>query len=71
MTIDELNDLIAPGAAQPGVIDALELMRLGQELDRQTRELQELYGAVSTTTVIAGSGEITSTPSTANYAHMG
>ena len=47
MTIEELNDLIARGAAQPGVRDALELMRLGQELDRQARELLELYGAVS------------------------
>jgi hypothetical protein len=71
MTIDELNDLIARGAAQPGVADALELMRLGQELDRQARELQELYGAVSTTTVMAGSGEIASAPSTTNHAHMG
>jgi hypothetical protein len=71
MTIDELKDLIARGAAQPGVIDALELMRLGQELDRQTRELQELYGAVWTTTVIAGSGEIAATPLTDNHAHMG
>jgi hypothetical protein len=43
MTIEELNDLIARGTAQPGVKDALELMRVSQELDRQARELMELY----------------------------
>jgi hypothetical protein len=72
MTIEELNDLIARGAAQPGVRDALELMRLGQELDRQARELLELYGAVSTSMVAAGSGVVGSTePTAANDAHLG
>jgi hypothetical protein len=55
MTIQELNDLIARGAAQPGVRDVEELMRLGQELDRQARELMEIYGVVSTSTVTASS----------------
>jgi hypothetical protein len=70
MTIQELNDLIARGAAQPGVYDALELMRLGQELDRQARELAELYGGVSISTVSADSGGVGSlTPP--NHAHLG
>jgi hypothetical protein len=72
MTIEELNDLITRGAAQPGVRDALELMRLGQELDRQARELLELYGAVSISTVAAGSGSVGSAkPTAANNAHLG
>jgi len=72
LTIQELDDLIARGAAQPGVNDALELMRLGQELDRQARELAELYGAVSITTVTANSGVVGSTePTAANHAHVG
>lgn len=60
MTVEELNDLIARGAAQPGVRDVEELMRLGQELERQARELMELYGAVSTSTVSADSGVVSS-----------
>jgi hypothetical protein len=51
MTVQELKDLIARGAARPGVNDAVELMRLSQELDRQARELVEIYGAVSTSAV--------------------
>jgi hypothetical protein len=71
MTIEELNDLIARGAAQPGLNDVLELMRLGQELDRQARELVELYGAVSTTVVSANSGLLGSTEPADNHAHLG
>jgi hypothetical protein len=58
MTVEELNDLIARGAAQPGVRDVEELMRLGQELERQARELMELYGAVLISTVSADSGVV-------------
>jgi hypothetical protein len=58
MTIQELNDLIARGAAQPGVSDAVELMRLSQQLDRQARELVEIYGAVSTSAVTSSSGVV-------------
>jgi hypothetical protein len=72
MTIEELNDLIARGAAQPGVNDALALMRIGQDLDRQARELLELYGAVSISTATASSGVVGSAePTAANNAHMG
>jgi hypothetical protein len=72
MTIEELNNLIARGAAQPGVRDALELMRLGQELDRQAREFLELYGAVSIHTVAASSGIVGPVkPTPANHAHLG
>jgi hypothetical protein len=72
MTIEELNDLIARGAAQPGVKDALELMRLGQELDRQARELMELYGGVSTSAVTGSTGVVrTAEPMAAGHALMG
>jgi hypothetical protein len=72
MTIEELNDLIARGAAQPGISDILELMRLSQMIDRQARDLVELYGAVSTTTVSANSGLIGSPePTAADHAHLG
>jgi hypothetical protein len=73
MTIEELTDLIARGAGQPGVNDALELMRLGQELDRQARELAELYGVVSITAVSNGSGIVgsVSEPMPADHAHVG
>jgi hypothetical protein len=56
MTIEELNDLIARGAAQPGVRDVEELMRIGQEFSRQARELEELYGVFSISTVTTDSG---------------
>jgi hypothetical protein len=72
MTIEELNDLLARGAGQPGVTDALELMRLSQELERQARELAELYGAVSTSTVTNSSGVIgQAEPAAADHAHVG
>jgi hypothetical protein len=72
MTIEELNDLIARGAAQPGVNEALELMRLGRELDHGARELLELYGTVSISTVAAHSGIVgLMEPTAANHAHLG
>ena len=55
MTIEELNGLIARGAAQPGVADAMELMRLSEELDRQARDLLEVYGAVPMSVAAASS----------------
>jgi hypothetical protein len=58
MTIEELNDLIARGAAQPGVRDVEELMRIGQEVSRQARELAELYGVFSISTVTTDSGRV-------------
>jgi hypothetical protein len=48
MTMEELNDLIARGAAQAGVADAIELMRLGEELNRQAQDLENLYGTAWT-----------------------
>jgi hypothetical protein len=73
MTIQELNDLIARGAAQPGVHEAVEVMRLSQELDRQARELVEIYGAVSTSAMTSSSGVVTSGETTAagNHAKLG
>ncbi len=44
MTVEELNHLIARGAAEPGVTDAMEIMRVGDELNRQAQELNDLYG---------------------------
>jgi hypothetical protein len=58
MTTEELNDLIARGAAQPGVTEAMELMRLGEELNRQARELVDLYGVTLTSAVTANTGVV-------------
>jgi hypothetical protein len=58
MTIEELNELIARGAAQPGVDDMMELLRLSEELTRQAQELVDLYGAVSTSAVTGSSSVI-------------
>jgi len=72
MTIQELNDLIARGAAQPGVHEAVEVMRLSQELDRQARELAEVWGAVSTSAVTSSSGVVASgKPTAAGHAKLG
>jgi len=70
MTSQELNDLIARGAAQPGVRDVEELMRIGQELSQQARELVELYGSVLIATASTNSG-LVSSPAVADHAHMG
>jgi hypothetical protein len=72
MTINELNDLIARGAAQPGVADAMELMRLSQDLERQTRDFVEIYGSVSTSAVTSSSGIIGPIePQAAPHANLG
>jgi hypothetical protein len=55
MTIAELNDLIARGAAQPGVREVEELMRLTRELDEQTRGLADIYATAITTTASSNS----------------
>jgi hypothetical protein len=55
MTIQELNELIARGANQPGVQDAMDLMQLGEELSRQAQELVDVYGTVSTSAATASS----------------
>jgi hypothetical protein len=71
MTVIELQDLIARGAAQPGVSDALELMRLSEDLERQARDQLELYG-ISTTAVTCSSGVVGSTePTATNHADVG
>jgi hypothetical protein len=49
MTIAELNELIERGAAQPGVRDVEDLMRLCRELDEQARNLADLYVMTPTT----------------------
>jgi hypothetical protein len=54
MTIEELNGLIARGAAQPGIRELEELMRLSRMLDDQARDLAALYGSVSVSTVASG-----------------
>jgi hypothetical protein len=71
MTIQELNDLIARGAAQPGIREIEEMMRLTMALDEQARALAELYGAGSVSTV-ASSTDIRSTlPTARSHANVG
>jgi hypothetical protein len=62
MTTQELNDLIARGAAQPGVREVEELMRLARELDDQVRSLAELYATAQPVTASSSS----MTPANAN-----
>ncbi len=70
MTVAELNDLIARGAAQPGVRDVEELMRLSQQLDRQARELSNLY-AVPISSVTSDRSVASALPTDAAHAHLG
>jgi hypothetical protein len=69
MTVEELNGLIARGAAQPGIREIEELMRLCRALDDQARDLVALYGAGVVSTA-ASSTEVRSLPA-ATHAHMG
>ena len=67
MTTQELNELIARGAAQPGVSDVVELMRLSQDLDEQARNLADLYA--TTTPTAASSSSVT--PAAITHANLG
>ena len=67
MTIVELNELIERGAAQPGVHEVEELMRLTQELSEQARNLADLYA--TTTPATASSTSVT--PPLAVHADVG
>jgi len=50
MTMQELNDLIARGAAQPGIREVEEMMRLSWALDEQARDLATALAAGSVST---------------------
>ena len=67
MTTAELKELIARGAAQPGVHEIEELMRLSQELDEQSRQLSELH-AISLPATTSNSSVV---PPTMPHAHVG
>ena len=69
MTINELDDLIARGAAQPGIRDIEEMMRLCWALENQARDLAAVYGTGPFSTV-ASSTEMRSLPPL-TYAHVG
>lgn len=51
MTIAELQDLLVRGAALPGVREAEEAMKLSADLERQARDLAELYVSAPVTSV--------------------
>jgi len=70
MTINELNDLIARGAAQPGVHEVQEMMRLGHMLDEQARELATLFASPSSSPMSCAGTESPSTADITN-AHLG
>lgn len=55
MTVAELNDLIARGAAQPGVREVEEMMRLGMMLEEQARQFEMLHRS-SLVSTSSGSG---------------
>ena len=64
MTIDELNDLIARGAAQPGIRQIEEMMRLCSALDYQARDLAAIYGVWPVSTVASGTDVRSQSPVT-------
>jgi hypothetical protein len=69
MTIQELNDLISRGAAQPGIREVEEMMRLSWAFDEQARGLAAVYAEGPVFTVASGTdvGSILSAaPSHAN-----
>lgn len=70
MTVNELNELLARGAGQPGVREVETMMRLGWMLDQQARELSALYTGSSAVTVASNSGMGTE-PSAAANANLG
>ncbi len=71
MTIQELNDLIARGAAQPGIREVEEMMRLCLALDEQARGLAAMYATESVSTVSSSSDLGLVRPIAVSHAHMG
>jgi hypothetical protein len=70
MTGQELQDLIDRGAAQPGIHEVQEMMRLTLVLEQQARDLALLYTA-ELTTVSSGSGLGVPTPTATRHADLG
>jgi hypothetical protein len=70
MTVDELNELIARGAAQPGISELQEMMRLGRMFDEQAREFAGI-NAVSFTTTATSTGADSVMPPVAVHANVG
>jgi hypothetical protein len=69
VTINELNELIARGAAQPGIRDIEELMRISNELNQQARTFAHLYGSVYVAS--SGSGVASVEVTDATHANVG
>ena len=70
MTIQELNDLIARGAAQPGIRDVEHLMRVADELNQQARDVAYIYGSVYVASS-SGTGVTSFEPTGAAHADLG
>jgi hypothetical protein len=70
MTAQELQTLIDRGAAQPGIYEVQEMMRLSLALEEQARDLASLHTA-ELTTVSSGSGVGVLPPATVRHADMG
>jgi hypothetical protein len=71
MTIQELNDLIARGAAQPGIREVEEMMRLSWALDEQARDLAMAFAAGSVSTVASSSDVRWVRPASTPHADVG
>jgi hypothetical protein len=70
MTAQELQTLLARGAAQPGIHEVQEMMRLTLALEQQARDLASLYTA-ELTTVSSGSGIGVPIPAAVRHADLG
>ena len=71
MTIQELNDLIAQGAAQPGIREIEEMMRLSWALDEQARDLAAALAVGSVSTVASSSDVRWVRPASVPHADVG
>src|SRR5262249_11301294 len=71
MTIEELNDLIARGAAQPGIRQIEEMMRLSWALDEQARDLAMALATGSISTVASSSDVRWVRPASTPHADVG
>lgn len=59
MTVKELNELIAHGAAQPGVHEVEEMMSLARLLDEQAHEFAGItLTSFTTTATSSGAGSV-------------
>jgi hypothetical protein len=71
MTIQELNDLLNRGAAEPGIREVEEMMRLCRLFDDQARDLAAIYAAGWLSTVASSTEAKSVRPASHPHADVG